>query len=205
MVVQVAERAWTSTAVHDSVRAVLRDPAFRRSLRRTLFDRLLMWIGDWWARLMRALDHLPSTRSLALFVVALIVLFLVVRVLMASRAREDDSVARARRRAAHVEDDPWHGADTLAAQARYEEAAHALYRGVLQAIARAERIRLDPSRTSGDYARELRRRGSASVMMFRTFTRRLESAVFGHERCTAEVYAELRALSEPFRPHARAA
>jgi heme exporter protein D len=203
--VQVAERGWPPTAVHDSVQAVLRDPAFQRSLRRTLLDRMLLWLGDWWDRLVKAMHHLPSTRSIGLTIVALVVLFVVVRTIMSARARTEDVARQGRRRTTTTQDDPWQAAEALGSEGRFEEAAHALYRGVLVTIARTERIRLDPSRTSGDYSRELRRRGSASATHFRAFTRRFESAVYGHERCTADIIAELRALSEPFRPRARAA
>jgi hypothetical protein len=160
---------------------------------------------DWFSRLMKALRHAPSMRTIALIFVGLIVLFVVVHTLVASRARRNEEATGARRRQAGTLEDPWRAAEALAAENRHEEAAHALYRGVLLSLSRLERLRLDPSRTSGDYARELRRRGSASAVMFRSFTRRFESAVYGHERMTPDVYAELLALSEPFRPRARAA
>ncbi len=205
MLVQTAERTWPPGAVHDSVRAVLRDPAFRRSLRRTLIDRLMVWIMEWLSRLERAARHLPSLRSIGLTLVALIVLFVIVRTLLGARERADETNQRLRRRGANTQENPWEVADQLTSQGQFEDAAHALYRGVLLTISRTERIRLDPSRTSGDYARELRRRNASSVTMFRAFTRRFESAVYGHERCTADVLIELRSLAEPFRPRARAA
>lgn len=186
------------------MQAVLRDPAFRRSLRRSFMDRILVWLQDWLDRLMHHARDLPSLRTVVLVLVALLVLFVVARVLIA--AREDDRQARRPlRRGAQVFDDPWHAADELLAQGQLEQAAHALYRGVILTIGRAERIRLDPSRTSGDYARELRRRGSSSLVPFRAFTRRFDAAVYGHEGCTPETLRELARLSAPFRPTALAA
>ena len=205
MPLQAVERAWSPAAVHDSVQAVLRDPAFTRSLRRTLFDRAFAWLLEWLNRLQRALKGLPSTRSIGLTVIGLVVLVLVVRAVLAARKEASDQVQAKRRRSGLPEGDPWASADVLAAEQRFEEAAHALYHGVLRSLERTDRVRLDPARTSGDYARELRRRGSPSVALFRSFPRRFESAVYGHERCTAEVYTELRALSDSFRPRARAA
>jgi hypothetical protein len=69
---------------------------------------------------------------------------------------------------------------------------------VLLTLARAERLRLDPSKTSGDYARELRARSSASYQPFRTFSRRFDVAVFGHGGCDAALIDDLRRLAAPF-------
>jgi hypothetical protein len=191
--------------VHDTVQAVLRDPVFQRSLRSSLADRMLVWLLQWYDRLMRALHQLPSARSIALGVVALLVLLVLARFVIATRARGDRVERPGRRRGALVADDPWHTAEALAAQGRYEEAAHALYRGVIVAVGRDERIRLDPSKTSGDYARELRRRGAASLTPFRTFTRRFDVAVYGHHACDGTAFAELVELSMSFRQRAKAA
>jgi hypothetical protein len=203
---QAAERRWASAAVHDTVRAVLRDPSFRRSLRRSLADRILLWLFDWWERLMRSVKHLPSGRSIGLAFVALIVLFVLARLVIAARTPDARSERSAhRRRGAVTSDDPWHAAEALVAQGRFEEAAHALYRGVVFSLGREERLRLDPSKTSGDYARELRRRGSASLAPFRAFTRRFDVAVYGHRGADAAALQDLRELSAPFRPRVRAA
>jgi hypothetical protein len=204
--IQAAERTWPPAAVHDSVRAVLENPAFQRSLRQTLLDRMMMWLVEGLQRLLRAARHLPSGRTIVLALVALLVVFVIVRLVISARKRQGEGQRSLRRHAANVQEDPWRLADELAAAGQCAEAAHALYRGVLLSISRTDRIRLDPSRTSGDYARDLRRRGSPSASLFRAFTRRFESAVFGHEQCTPEVFAELRRLSEPFRAaRARAA
>lgn len=204
LLVQGLERSWPATAVHDSVRAVVQDPAFRRSLRRSFADSIMMWLVEWFDRLGRQLQNLPSMRTVALGLVVLLVLFTIVRVVLAARAADQQSLRPLRRGALSL-DDPWRTADTLLEGSQYEEAAHALYRGVLLTIGRVERIRLDPSRTSGDYARELRRRGASSVTPFRAFTRRFDAAVYGHEGCTAETLRDLVQLSAPFRPMQRAA
>lgn len=148
---------------------------------------------------------LPSGRSFALAAVAFVALFVVVRVVIAASARDDRAERAALRRGAVWSDDPWQVADALAAQGRHEEAAHALYRGVVLSLGRVERLRLDPSRTSGDYARELRRRGAGSLVPFRAFTRRFDVVVYGHTRADAAALAELQALSAPFRARVRAA
>lgn len=191
--------------MHDTIRAVLRDPAYYRSVRSSLGDRALIWLLDAFDRVGKALKHLPSGRNIGLGVVVLLVLFLVARVFIAAR-RSDESLAFApSRRNATTSDDPWRLADQHAAAGRYEEAVHALYRGVLLSLGRDERLRLHPSNTSGDYARELRRRNSSSLTPFRTFTRRFDVIVYGHGGANAGAFAELAALSAPFRARSMAA
>jgi hypothetical protein len=202
---QVAQRAWPPDAVHDTVDAVLRNPAFRRSLQNSLAERLVRWLDEWLSRLSRYLEGAPSARTIALGVAAALVLVVVVRLVVAARAREPGGLAMSRGRRAGAADDPWAEAERLAAAGRFEEAAHALYRGVLGGLARTERLRLHPSKTSGDYARELRGRGSSSYAAFRAFVRRFDVAVYGHGGCTAAALHELRGLAEPFAPAARAA
>ncbi len=165
----------------------------------------MLWLGEWLDKLERAFQHLPSTRSIGFGLVALLVLFVVVRFIIAARAGDDTGVRAIRRRAGTSASDPWESAETLMAQGRFEEAAHALYRGVIVTLGREERLRLHPSKTSGDYARELRRRGSLSYAPFRSFTKRFDVAVYGHGGCDAAALDELRALSASFRPKERAA
>ena len=202
---QAVERHWPAAAVHDTVQTVLRDPSFRRSLRRSLADRILLWLFHWLDRVARAVKHFPSGRSLGLAFVALVVLFVLTRLVIATRARAEMSNGARRARGAISLDDPWQAAEGFLADGRYEEAAHALYRGVVLSLGRDERLRLDPSRTSGDYARELRRRSSSALVPFRAFTRRFELAVYGHGGADATALGELLELSVPFRRRARAA
>ena len=52
--------------------------------------------------------------------------------------------------------DAWSAAQSLAARGDYTAAAHALYAALLDAGARQEQIKLHPSKTAGDYVREVR-------------------------------------------------
>lgn len=191
--------------MHDTVQVVLRDRAFQRSLRRSLGDRILVAIGDFVTRLARLMHGLPSGRTLALIFVAVVVLFVLVRFLVAASARDAERGGRVSKRGAASGSDPWRAADELVALARYEDAAHALYRGVIASVARMDRLRMDPSKTSGDYARELRRRSSSSLPPFVAFARRFDILVYGHVPPDAAALAQLRELTTPFRPRSRAA
>jgi hypothetical protein len=201
---QVAPRVWPSGAVHDTVEAVVRGAAFRRSLRQSLGDRLLMWIGEALANLMQHVRGTGLARTAALTVAAVLVLLVVARLVLSARAR-DASVRVAHRGRVTTSDDPWVAAERLAAEGRYEEAAHALYHGVLANLAHTERLRLDPSKTSGDYARELRARRSAAYTPFRAFSRRFDAAVYGRDVCDVVLIDDLRRLASPLAARARAA
>ncbi|MDB4882532.1 MAG: hypothetical protein JWL95_1298 [Gemmatimonadetes bacterium] len=205
MLIQIAQRVWAPGAVHDTVAAVARELVYRRNLRESIGQRLLLWLGEGIGHLIRLVRHSTVARPLGFGFVALIVLLVVVRLAIASRARADGTVSGTRRSGKGANEDPFSLADGLAGEGRFEEAAHALYRGVLLSLARNERMRLDPSKTSGDYARALRARGSSAYLPFRAFARRFDVAVYGHGRCDAELIADLRQLAAPFASRARAA
>jgi hypothetical protein len=195
---------WPPSAVHDTIATIARGLAYRRSLRQSVVDRVFLWLGQAIERLVSFIRHLPSSRAIGLTILGLIVVAIVARLVFAALAR-DESSGRVRRRRPGVGEDPFVAAERFASEGRYEDAAHALYHGVLLALARTDRVRLDPSKTSGDYARDLRARGSASYRPFRDFSRRFDVAVFGHGGCDAALIDDLRRLATPFAPRARAA
>ena len=53
------------------------------------------------------------------------------------------------------------------------------------------------SKTAGDYARELARRGSPARGAFQQFRRRYDAAIFGVGSCDADGYAALMRDAEP--------
>jgi hypothetical protein len=196
---------WPPTAVHDTIAAIARGIEYRRSIRQSLFDRAFVWLAQALERLINYIRHLPSSRTIGLTILGLIVAAIIARLVISSLAR-DEAGPRARRgRAVGADEDPFLAAERFAADGRFDDAAHALYHGVLLSVARSDRVRLDPSKTSGDYARELRVRGSASSQPFRAFSRRFDIAVFGHGVCDAALIDDLRRLAVPFAPRARAA
>ena len=188
---------WPASAVHDTVAAIAGGSMYRRSIRQSLLDRAFLWLADAIERIVGFVRTLPSSRAIGLTILGIIVAAVVLRLVIAAMARDETGARAGRRGGARAGEDPFVEADRLAAAGRYEEAAHAQYRGVLLALARTERLRLDPSKTSGDYARELRARGSAAYQPFRTFSRRFDVAVFGHGGCDAELIDDLRRLAQP--------
>jgi hypothetical protein len=205
LLAQIATRQLPASAIHDTVAAIARGVDYRRSLRQSLLDRFFLWIGELISHFLRFIRHSPMSRPFGYAVIALIVLGVAARLLIAAQARDETRGPLRRRTRASGTEDPFAVADRLAAEGRYEEAAHALYHGVLLALSRQERLRLEPSKTSGDYARELRARGSAYYQPFRAFGRRFDIAVFGHGGCDARLIDDLRALAQPLTARARAA
>jgi hypothetical protein len=199
MLLQAALRAWPPAAIHDTVASVVSGPAFRKSLQVSLAQRLFRWIATGIDSLVDYLRGSGPARWVAIVFTVLLVVLVVARFLLAARARAGVDGASDGTRRGRTSEDPWRAAERLIAADRLEEAAHALYRGVVESLARTERLRLDPSKTSGDYARELRARGSVQLPAFRTFARRFDVAVYGHGRCDAGSIAELSGLAEPFR------
>ena len=78
----------------------------------------------------------------------------------------------------------------------YTDACHALYGAVLESLASSGLVRYHASKTSGDYARELRRRGSPLAADFRTFGRSLEHAAYGRDTVSRAEFDDLLAGAE---------
>jgi uncharacterized protein DUF4129 len=93
--------------------------------------------------------------------------------------------------------DAWSAAQRLAARGDYTAAAHALYAALLDAGARQELLRLHPSKTAGDYVREVRKRSSPVFPGFRDFARAYEIVIYGVGECDRERYDRLLSLALP--------
>jgi len=175
------------------VATIIRQAKYQRSVRETLLDRLIDWVVDLIRRVLDAIPDVPNAKWIVLGIAVAVVLAISARVFLASEAEE-------RRRRAGVgaifgAGDPWVEADRLAAAGNYTDAAHLLYRGLTERLAAAELIRLHTSKTSGDYARELRQKGSGAHADFRQFGRRYDRVIFGIGTCDAPTYAMLRELA----------
>ena len=184
---------WSAGAVHDTVGALLRDAGYHRSFWSSVAGRLLLELGRLVMRILEALSRIPGGKVTVLTIIAVVLLLILARLFLA--ADWSDDLLFRRRRAGVVTSrvDPWAEAERLAAAGDFMGAAHALYQAALRRLAASERIRVHPSKTSGDYVRELRRRGSPLVTTFQLFGRRFDRVVFGNGVCTADDYRALRA------------
>ena len=193
--------AGAPAAVRDTLAAVFADPAFDRSLRDTLLRRLWSWVGGLFDRIGAAVAESPAAQWSARVLLVLLALLLLGRAAMLLWAwRASREAARLGRRGVgggRLARDPWVAAQEAAAAGRYTEAAHLLYQALLQLLAARERLRLHPSKTVGDYARELRVRSSAAFHPFRAFARDYERVVYGLEEVDREHFDRLRAAAQP--------
>jgi hypothetical protein len=195
---------WPAQAVHDTVAAIMRDAAYRRSLRESIFDRWLSWIAGIIRQFMSGVRESPSLRYTLLAAGALIVVTIAARIIVGRRTQ---SAAAARDIAARrvIRGDPLAEAERAAADGRYTDAAHALYQAVIDSLARGSRLRIHRSKTSGDYARELRGVGSPAYATFRSFGRLFDRIIFGRGACDEGGYRELLELARPLITVERAA
>jgi hypothetical protein len=200
MLMQGIERI-DAGAVHDTVAALLRDAGYSRSFWSSLAGRALLEFGRFVAWVFEAAERVPGGRATMLTILAIAILIVLGRLFLAAEWSDDILFRRKPGASRAIRIDPWTDAEARAAAGDYMGAAHALYQAVLRRLAASERIRVHASKTSGDYVRDLRRRGSPAATAFRTFGRRFDRVVFGLGVCTAADYAALRkdALAIPDR------
>ena len=186
-------------AIRDTVTAVFRQRAYDRSLRETVWNRLLAWLSRMVERARDAASDSPVVYWTSIAILGTLVALVIARVAYVAYARRSGAAraGRAGAGAAGRARDPLALARELSAAGRFTEAAHALYAALLDRLARQERLRLHPSRTAGDYARALRARGSGAYGPFRAFVRVYDVVVYGLGYCDAERYARLEALAAP--------
>jgi hypothetical protein len=184
---------WSAGAIHDTVGALLRDAGYHRSFWSSLAGRLLLELGRLVIRFLNALSGIPGGKTTVLTIIAVVLVLILGRLFLAAEWSDELLFRRKRSGLGVSRIDPWSEAQRLASAGDYMGAAHALYQAVLRRLAASERIRVHASKTSGDYVRELRRRGSPLTTSFQRFGRRFDRVVFGKGVCTADDYEALRA------------
>jgi len=92
--------------------------------------------------------------------------------------------------------DFWAVSRELAAAEDFVGACHALYAAVIDTFARGGTVKFHSSKTSGDYARELRRHGSPALQNFRAFARQFDRIVYGASSADKDDYERLSRAAE---------
>jgi len=186
-----------------AVDSVFRDPAYQRlTLGQVIWQWFLALLGRVFAFVMRAYEQVRASPVLfwtLVTLVAALVLAIVARAVVMWRWQHFDVAHSAawRRMGGASGDDPWAAAEAFAASGDYTSAAHALYAAMLESAARQQQIRLHPSKTVGDYVRELRARSSSMFARFREFGRSYEMVIYGIGTCDAARYQQLYTLAIP--------
>jgi len=186
---------WTARQVHDTVAAIAAERAFGGN-RESLIGRFLRFvireINDFLEWMRGSLD----ARIIVYVAVAVVAAAIVGRVIVERRAADRRRRGLTNRGRQRERRDLWRVAAELAAEQRFIDASHALYGSVLERLTTAQLVRFHASKTNGDYARELRRNGSALAPEFRAFASDFDRSVFGHAEPTAGDYERLLNAAE---------
>jgi len=186
---------WTPAQVHDTIAAIVAQPAFATVQRESLFDRFLRFLIAEISELVRLARGSIDGRIIvaaAGLVIGLIVLSRIVadrRLATRRRFRRTAASHRSRR-------DAWAAARELAAQGEFADASHALYSAVLETLSQSGTIRFHASKTAGDYAHDLRRAGAPIASDFRSFARELDRVVYGRVRVSRSEFDGLLQAAE---------
>ncbi len=194
----------TESDIREVVEQVFQAGAYNQT---TLLQRFFIWLAQVFralgALLRDALGAVSESTALSWLVVVLAV---VMSVAITARILYLWQLRRIREAASPVRfGDTWFGgagdplaaAEEAAKRGNFTEAAHALYRALLTAIARTHQIKLHPSKTVGDYGRELRAKGSSLFTRYREFGRDYETVIYGVGTCDRERFERLYAAAAP--------
>lgn len=196
-------------AIRDTLARILTHDGYDRGLRETAWQRFWNWLLELFQPAGRAMRESPLAQRLALALVVLLVVAIVARVVVVAYgsriARAAEREGRTGRGRGGRLADPWTEAQRLAEGGDYTGAAHAAYEAVLLALRARARVRLHPSKTVGDYVRELRRLQSPLAPGYREFARLYEVVIYGVGTCDAARWARLHALAAELVERDRAA
>ncbi|MBC7788493.1 MAG: DUF4129 domain-containing protein [Anaerolineae bacterium] len=195
-------------SIADTVTAVFSASGYRQKGEWWVTRKLADWWDAGWRALRRLWDPIgdaaaqsPLLKWLMIAVLAIAAGAIIGRIAYALYRRrgfgmtEGGSTARPSRvRGAR---DSWGASQLLAAEGDFTGAAHALYEALLEHGARQGQLRLHPSKTVGDYVRELRSRSSSMFSRFRDFGRSYDVVIYGMGECDRERYDRLRSLALP--------
>jgi hypothetical protein len=186
---------WTTSQIHDTVAAIARQRAFAPA-RRSLLGRFIQYVVE---RIAEAIDLIrgsPNARVLIIAGMIAVAIVTIARIIVGRRVDAARTAKRAGGRIGSSRGEAWAMASELAAAGDYTGACHALYAAVLEALARDGALKRHASKTSGDYVRELRMRGSPVVADFRTFAGDFDRVIYGRGVADEEDYGRLASAAE---------
>lgn len=183
-------QTWTDTAVHDTIAAITKDPAYNRAITQSLWGQIVRWVADHVTRFFDSLKSVPGGRWLVFGLLAVVIMLIVARIVIGVQAERAAKSGKMRLRAPNA-GTSLADAERLAGKGDYTAAAHALFSSLLIAGAAQGQFRVHPSKTTGDYARELRRKSAQWLRPFQSFRSRYDRVIYGDMYCTAEDYGAL--------------
>jgi hypothetical protein len=202
---QAVAGPWTARQIHDTVAAIVRQPAYTIPVRQSILGRVFQTIFGWIRDLLEQIKAWPDARYLLIAAVALIVLVIAGRIVIAQQMEARRRVGVGLRAIGGDRRDYWALAAELDGKGDYVGACHAVYIGVLDALNRMGALRYHVSKTSGDYARDLRQRDARIATEFAAFARQFDRSVFGWTAPTHDDYSRLARAAEGIVPRRAAA
>lgn len=194
--------------IRDTLTVIVRERGYQQNVPATLLSRGWQWLS-------RLLDELftnavasRGTYLIVLGVMGLLIGVAVARAIVVARAR---TLAAQRRATEATAAEQLAEARGLAAQGAYVDAAHRLYAAIVTRLVETRQVRRHPSKTVGDYGRDLRASGDGLTPAYQAFARTYEVVAYGDGLCDAARYQRLEQLAAPLfgeptaRPGARAA
>jgi hypothetical protein len=191
---QSVSQSVSADSIREAITTVFARRQYDRSIFPTLWSRITNAVFTWLADLLRSIRHTGPVQKVALVVLMVILVAVIARLAILSNAA-GIAFRRAGTFGLGSPQDAWAEAQRLAHAGQYTDAAHALYRGLLDDMAQRDQIQLHYSKTVGDYGRDLRRRSSGLAPRYREFARTYETVVYGLGTCDRERYERLYALA----------
>ena len=183
-----------AAAIRDTISRIVLERGYRRSVTSTLLSRGWEWVTRTLGDLFTQAAGSRGTFLVSLTVLAVLIIATIARAVIVAQARRQ----AARRLVVEVSADAQLAqARGLAAQGAHVEAAHLLYAAVITQLVEQKRVRRHPSKTVGDYWRELRAASDGSASPYLSFSRTYEIVVYGDGLCDATRYARLEQLAAP--------
>ncbi len=181
-------------AVRDTISRIVLERGYRENLTTTLFSRFWDWFMRLLSDLFREASGSRGTYLISLSLIGIAITASIIRAILVARARRE---AASRREVPITADEQLAQARALAAQSAFVEAAHLLHAAVVSRLVEQKRVRRHPSKTVGDYGRELRAGGDPLTAAYQAFARVYDMIAYGDGRCDAARYAHLEALAAP--------
>lgn len=178
----------TPGAFRDTIAAIVRDAAYSRSATQSYWDRALRWMLERVEAVLEALRASDVARYLTIGALVVLGVLIIARIVLGVRDEELVRSGRTRERTTETGGASIAEAERLAAAGDFTAAAHALFAALLAMGAARGEIRLHPSKTTGDYARELRRKNASWQSAFAQFRSRYDRVIYGDVSCSPSDY-----------------
>lgn len=183
-----------AAAIRDTISRIVLERGYRRSVTSTLLSRGWEWLTRTLSDLFQQAAGSRGTFLITLTLLLVLTIALIARSVIVARARRQ---AATRREAGISAEEQLAQARGLAAQGAHVQAAHLLYAAVVSRLVEQQRLRRHPSKTVGDYWRDLRTGVDGLAPPYQSFARTYEIVAYGDGLCDATRYARLEQLAAP--------